>query len=165
MTISLKLLAQISGIASKSSDAGTATIAINEKSEVALANGTGANEGNLHYIDAFSLASGANTTYDLAGALTDDLGQSAVFTAVKALMIIADSTNTTDLTIGNATNPFAGPLSSGATTITLKPGAVAMFTNPSAAGWAITGGANDEIKIVNGSGATATGRICVVGES
>ena len=165
MTISLEVLARVRGTASKSTDAGTVSLPINESCALSLANGTGADQANLHYIDGFSIASGGNTTYDVAGSLSDDLGQSAVFSAIKAIMVIADDTNTTDLTIGNGTNGFDGPFDDATATVTLKPGACMLITNPSAAGWAITGGSNDVIKIANGSGATATGTLVVIGES
>ena len=165
MTISLEVLARIRGTVSGSSDAGVPSCPIAASNTNTLTDGTAANQANAYYEDAFSIASGGNTTYDLAGALADPLNTTKVFTAVKALMVIADSTNTTNLVIGNGTNPFVGPFDDGTATVTLKPGGVFLITDPSAAGMAVAAGTGDIVKITNGSGATATGRICVIGEA
>lgn len=165
MTIALEVLARIRGTLSASHDAGTPSVPISESFSSTLANGTGADQANAVYVDAFSITTGSNTTYDLAGSLTDALGAALVFTAVKALYVEADAANTTNLTIGNGTNPFVGPFDDGTATVTLLPGAGMLITNPSAAGWTVAAGTGDVIKIANGSGATATGRIVVIGEA
>lgn len=164
MTIALTLLARITGTLTAAPDAGTASVGISEVASIDIADGAGANQANAIYIDAFSLADGASTSIDLAGSLTDPLNQTKVFSAVKAIMIEADAANTTDLTIGNGTNPFVGPFGAGAHTLTLKPGGIMMIANPTAAGWAVAAGTGDVLKIANGAGAAATGRITIIGE-
>ena len=165
MTISLEVLARIRGTVSATSDAGTPSCPISASNTNTLTDGTGASQGNAYYEDAFSIASAGTANYDLAGSLADPLNVTKVFTAVKAIMVIADSTNTTNLTIGNGTNPLVGPFDDGTATVTLKPGGTFLITDPSAAGMAVAAGTGDVLKIVNGSGATATGRICVIGEA
>lgn len=165
MTIALEVLARIRGTLSVATDPGTASVPISETALVEFANGTGANQANAVYVDEFSIASADNTTYDLAGSLEDALGQACVFTAIKAIYVEAAGANTTNLTIGNGTNPFVGPFDDGTATVTLKPGACLLVTDPSAAGWTVGAGTADVIKIANGSGATATGRIVLIGEA
>lgn len=165
MTIALEVMARIRGTVTSAPDAGTASVTIAESAGGDLANGTAANQANNIYVDAFSLLTGANVSIDLAGSLVNPLNEAVVFTAVKTILIEADATNTTDLTVGNGTNPFVGPFGAGAHTLTIPPGGCVLLHNPSAAGWPVVAGTGDVLKITNASGATATGRITIIGEA
>lgn len=166
MTISLEVLARIRGTLTASPDAGTATVPINESAGGDLDDGTGANQANAIYQDAFSIGASSSTTLDLAGSLTDPLNQTKVFTAIKAILIEADSGNTNNIVVGNATNAFTGPFGAAAHTLAIPPGGAVLLFNPSAAGWAVSAGTADELKLANsGAGSAVTGRITIVGEA
>ena len=165
MTIALTLLARLTGTLTAAPDAGTATVPISESASVEFADGTGADQANAVYVDAFSIATASNLDIDLAGSLVDPLNQALVFTAIKAILIEADATNTTNLTLGNGSNPFVGPFGAGAQTLSIAPGGIVMLANPSAAGWAVSAGTADILRIANAAGATATGRITLIGEA
>lgn len=166
MTISLSVSAKVRGTLSKAVDSGTASFPVNIGQVLDLVNGTGAGEANAIYHDAFSIAASGSASYDLAGALTDALGQATVFSAVKAILLIADSTNTNNVVLGNGANPFVGPFDDGTATITLKPGATLLVTDPSAAGWTVTAGTGDILKLANsGAGSAVTGTIVIIGEA
>lgn len=165
MTIKLISLASLTGLLAQAGDGGTAELDIAKEVRKAIANGVNANQANAIYIDEFSIAASGTLNIDVAGSLTDRLGNALVFTAIKEIWVIADDSNTNDIVFGNGTNPFAGPLSAGTTTITLKPGNDMRFRNYSAAGWAITGASNDVIKLANsGAGTAVTGTIIIIGE-
>lgn len=165
MTISITSRLRIEGELTTARDGGNASFPINEGLTKTVTNGTGADQGNAVYIDDFSIAASASMDIDLAGSLTDAHGNALVFTAIKEILLIADLTNVNDVIYGNGTNPFVGPLSAGTATITLKPGNRLNFTNYSAAGWALTGGASDVIKLANSSsGSAVTGTIVIIGE-
>ncbi|WP_257556423.1 hypothetical protein [Sphingobium sp. CFD-2] len=165
MTLSIKLQAAIKGTIAKTVDDRTISAPVSEAYSHDLSTGTAADQATHTYVKDFSLASGANTTFDLAGSLTDDLGQACVFTAIKAILLISDSDNTTNLTLGNGSNPFVGPFDDGTATVTVKPGGAFMISDPSATGMAVAAGTGDILKLANGSGATATGTLVIVGEA
>lgn len=166
MTISLEVLARIRGTVSSAPDAGTATCPISESVTHTLTNGTGASQGNAVYVDAFSISASSSTSIDLSGSLVDPLNNTVVFTAIKAIMVEADSTNTNNIVIGNGTNPFVGPFGAGTHTIAVEPGGVALLATNSAAGWSVSAGTADVLKLANSAGGSAvTGRIIVVGEA
>jgi len=164
--IELTVSAAIRGKLSTSGDGGVAGLDISERVAQLLTNGTGANQANAVFIDDFSIAASGSLDIDLSGALEDRLGNATVFTAIKAILLIANGTNINNLVYGNGSNPFVGPLSSGAATLTLKPGAVMLLTDFSAAGWAVAAGTGDIVHLANSAGGSAvTGTIVIVGEA
>jgi hypothetical protein len=166
MSIDLTIAASIRGKLESSGEGGTAALDISERLTQVLTNGTGANQANAVYIDEFSIAASGTLNIDLSGSLVDRLGNALVFTAVKAILLIADAANTNNVIYGNGTNPFVGPFSAGTATITAKPGTVQLLTDFSAAGWPVFAGSADVIKLENSAGSTAvTGTIVIVGEA
>jgi hypothetical protein len=166
MTIALELMARVRGTLSKSAEGQSPSAAILESLLVNLTDGTGANQANALYIDEFSIAASGTLDIDLAGALTDILGQATVFSAVKAVLLVADAANVNNVVYGNGTNPFVGPLSSGAATFTALPGGGFIWINPSAAGWPVVAGTGDIVRLANsGAGTPVTGTIAIVGEA
>ena len=137
----------------------------------ALANGTAAGQADLYYIGERTVADGANDDLDLAGVITDALGNTFDAAEIVGVMIInkpsGSGNNTTDLTIGGGSNPFIGFL--GGTTPTigpLKPGATFFLASSDAAGLgAVTAGTGDILRITNGAGAANTYQIALLGRS
>lgn len=167
MTINLAIMARIRGTLSQSGDGGTASLPVNVGQELALADGSAADQANAIYIDAFSIAASGSPNIDLAGGgLTDRLGNALNFTAVKAILLIADRTNTNNVVLGNGTNPFVGPFGAGSNTLSVEPGGQILLATRSAAGWAVAGGSADVLKLANsGGGSAVTGTIVIVGEA
>lgn len=126
-------------------------------------NGTSSGKADREWNGARNLASGANESLDFNGALTDEFGDAAVFAKIKVLAIKAKSTNTTNLTIGNGTNPFQGPLGAAANTIVLAPGEAIVLVSPT--GWTCGAAASDVVKVANAAGAAADYEIMAVGTS
>lgn len=165
MTVAVVSRASIKGTLTTSRDAGDATVALDEGWAKDVTNGTGADQANAAYVDAFSIALSSSMTVDLSGSLADPNNNTTVFAAIKEIQIEADATNTNDIIVGNATNAWLGPLGATAHTIAVKPGGVLKFANYSAAGWAVGAGATDELKLANSAaGSAVTGRITVIGE-
>ncbi|MFZ5745273.1 MAG: hypothetical protein ACOY7T_12425 [Pseudomonadota bacterium] len=167
MTIALEILARIRGTLSQSGDGGTASLPLNVSNVLSIANGTAADQANAVYVDAFSISASGWLNIDLAGGgLTDRLGNALNFTALKAILLIADSTNTNNVVLGNGTNPFVGPFGAGANTLTVEPGGTVLLATRSAAGWAVAAGSADVLKLANsGGGSAVTGTIVLVGEA
>lgn len=133
-----------------------------------LSDGTTANKADLSYMAERTVASASNDDIDLAGVLTDALGDTVTAAELVAVMVInaqKDGTaNTTDLTIGGGSNPVVGFL--GGTTPTIgpiKPGGMVMLAAGDAAGLgAVAAGTGDILRIANSSGASNTYQIGLV---
>lgn len=172
MTVSASIRAAVSVSQSGSAAFGVSPSWAAAFDEVmSLVNGTGANQFDLAYVAERTVASASNDDIDLAGVLTDALGNVITAAELVALVIInkqKDGTaNTTDLTIGAGPNPMIGFL--GGTTPTLgpiKPGGIFMLASPSAAGiGAVVAGTGDILRIANSSGAQAKYQIALLARS
>lgn len=136
-----------------------------------LANGVGANQGNVLYTATRSVLTAATDSLDFnGGGLTDAYGAAIAPARIRAVFIRSASGNTTSLTLFGDTNDI--PLLNAATgtittkaTVTLRPGGIYYYTSPDAAGTVVTAGTGDIIKVVNAAGATATYDIIVIGAS
>lgn len=114
---------------------------------LAWLSGSGAGQCNKIYSDSFSVAQSVNTDLDLAGSLTGVYG-TVVFTAIKGIMVVAGTnTGLGNLVIGNVTNGIVAPFGAATHSIAVAPGGFFMTANPSAAGFAITGGTADLLRI------------------
>ncbi len=138
--------------------------------------GSGANMANQIWHDRRILAGAASEELDLAGSLTNAFGQSVTFAKIKALLIrnrsgevIGAHAVATDaaLTAGGAVaNAWVGPFGAANDTLGVPAGGSMLLVNPTAAGWAVTAGTGDLLKILN---ADATDELCyeifILGES
>lgn len=113
-----------------------------------LLDGSGAGQVSKLYVPASapSIAQSVNTDYDLSGSLAGSFGTVA-FTAVKALIVVADASNPGALTLFGGTNPFLGPLSGTTPAYSLLPGQPVVMTRTDATGWAIVNSTNDNFRI------------------
>lgn len=135
-----------------------------KQADIVLADGTGANQASKTYSAARTVASGAFEDIDLAGALTDIMGVSAMtFVTVKAIVIRSDPGNTTTLTVSPApANGFVGPFGAATHTVQVRPGGALVFVAPQT-GWPVTPTTGDLLRVTNGAGASALYSIEVVG--
>src|SRR3546814_19767458 len=109
MTMSGTVFAGSQGRLTTARDGGDAIQDFNEGLSKLFTTGTGAGQANGVYIEDFSIIASGSSNIDLAGSLTDAHGNALVFTAVKAILLIADATNTNNVIIGNVVNGFVGP--------------------------------------------------------
>ena len=113
-------------------------------------NGAGANQGNQHWHDNRSVSSGADDDLDLNATLTDAFGASVTFTKVKALYIRNKSTTDALRIGGGASNEWIGaatPFLAAGDKIVLPPGADMLLRCPTAAGWTVTAGSADTLRV------------------
>lgn len=165
MPVTIDSLASIKGRQTIVRDGGSAVFDVSEGLIKTVTDGTGIDQANALYIDDFSIAASGTLDIDLSGTLVDAHGTTAVFTAIKEIMVIADVTNTNDIAVGNGgVNSFLGPFAAAANTVSIKPGNRFDVTNYSAAGWAVTAGTGDILRLANSAAGTAvTGTIVIVG--
>lgn len=112
-----------------------------------------------------TLAASASVEHDLAGALEDPLGQVVVFAKVYAIALYAESTNTNSVVLGGAAaNAFTGPFADATDKLNVAPGGSVLLVNP--AGWTVTAGTGDLLKVANSAGGTSVSyRLTVIGST
>lgn len=164
MTLTTRVAVTISAALTSALDLVTAGAPAVVKFVLDLAHGSGANQANKVFTDQRTIA--ASTTEDLdlnGGGLLDALGTVLVFAQVRVLYIKAAIANVNNITLfGDANSvPILG---TAATTVTLKPGGIFLFVDPSAAGVAVTAGTGDIIQVANaGAGTSVVYDIIIVG--
>lgn len=131
---------------------------------ISLETGTLSNQGDLLYASTQTLTASSTLNLDLSGSLTDPLGTVIAAVEIVAILIRSLQANTTNLTIGNGTNPFVGPFGAAAHTAQVQPGGVFMAVAPKT-GWTVTAATADILRIVNDAGASNTFSVIIIGRS
>ena len=137
------------------SDSEQATITMGLSGALSFAEGTGAGLINKIWQDTRTLTDGGNETLDLSPTPTSGITGIVTFTAVKVLLVKAADANTTNITVTGTL--LAKPPA------VLKPGAVYLFTDPSAAGSVVGPGTGDTMIMTNSAGAAASYSVIVGG--
>ena len=125
--------------------------------------GTGSNQLDLIFHDQRTLGAGADESLDLAGSLVDSFGATLAFAKIKVLLIRNLSTTQT-LTIGNGANPFLTWVGAATHTVTIPPRGVLLLVAP-LAGYAVTAGTGDILKIANSATNPCDYQIVLAGTS
>jgi hypothetical protein len=154
----------LTGGVSATIDRGRTTFVFEPPTLVDLPQGTSSGSADIVFSDTRTLATNTNEDLDLAGGVTDVFGLTRTFVKVKAIRLKAAAANTTTLVVGNGTNPFVGPFGAGTHTLSLAAGGEILLTAP-AAGWTVTAGSADVIKVTNPAGASATYDVDIIGTS
>jgi len=143
-------------------DINTVKDIVDETIELELADGTGTGYGDLQFHDQRQLSDGGNEELDLAGSLTDQFGSTLTFAKIK-LLVIENLSASQTLTVGNASsNQFVGPFGAAAHTLGIGPNSFAvLIANP--AGYAVTAGTGDKLKILNSAGSSCLYNIFIWG--
>ena len=133
-----------------------------------LTNGTGARDvASTIYHDIRSLSASSNEEFDLSGGISDAFGDTLTLTIVRGLIVanLDDSDANTVLEIGGATNAFDTFLGDASDKVKVASGGVFIAWNPTAAGYAVTAGTGDILKIANTSSDTACSyHLVIIGE-
>ncbi len=165
MKTNLALTASIEGTVSTDGDFGSPQQNLVAKTLLNFVTGTGAGQADLVFSDQRTLASNANESLDLNGALTDVFGGAVNFVKVVAILIKAATANANNLIVGGAAANGFYPMFGAATdTIKLPPGAGVLLFND--AGYAVTAATADLLKIANSAaGSTVTYDVILIGRS
>jgi hypothetical protein len=121
----------------------------------ALADGTGTGQANAVHSERYTLAPSGTQVIDLS-AITDDLGQSVAFTAIKFIAVKAASANAANVTLKpNTTEGWIAPFNAAADTLKLAAGGFTVLANPATTGWAVVNNTTDKLLLTNTSGAAS----------
>ncbi|WP_431861371.1 hypothetical protein [Azospirillum sp.] len=143
----------------------TATAPLDFSASYTLANGTAADQANHFFAATYTGVDSTGNSHDLAGGLTDAFGSTTTFTAIKTLVVKAASTNSGNVIVGGAaSNAFASMFGDATDKVALKPGGILVLHDPSAAGYAVTAGTGDLLKIAASSG-TVDYDLVLIGEA
>lgn len=134
--------------------------------DLIIGSGTGANQSDLCYYNTRTLSASGTENLDLAGGLTDPIGDTLAFVEVTAILVRAAAGNGGNIVIGGAgSNTFDGPFDDSSDKINIPAGQAFLVTNLGA-GWAVTAGTGDILLVENDdSGAAASYDIVIVGRS
>ena len=162
LTGSISATAPISGSTSLSES-------VNVQSLLQLLGGTGAGQADTVYQATRTIAASSTDTLDLNGVLTDAFGGTVAFLHVKAIVLLAASGNTNDVTIApGASNAFNGPFSGTTPAVAVSPGEMFLITqgSGSAVGWTVVAATGDQLKLANsGAGTSVTYTLFLIGTS
>lgn len=166
MPLTARIRALISASLTGPNDMAAAVHSFSENFQIAVADGTGADQGNNVFADERTLAASASESLDLAGGLTNGLGAVLNFLAIKAILVVAAAGNANNVVIGGAgLNAFVGPFADATDKLVLGPGDAFLLTRRAAAGMPVTAGSADILQIANsGAGSAVTYRIILIGE-
>jgi len=156
MTASAKVNLNIDAAISGSPDLGSAVHSFSETFAQAMANGSGAGQISQVFSDIRTLALSANEDLDLAGSLVNGLGATVTFTAIKGIVVLADAGNGDNIEVGGAAaNGLINWVGDASDKIVVEPGGCFALFTPSAAGYAVTAGTGDLLRITNADGAAS----------
>lgn len=142
-------------------DLGNADDILNFSRTETWTNGNGNAQANRVFHDTRTVASASNDDLDLVGsALTDALGQDVSWTKLKGIYI--NNLSGEDLKLESSTSP-TGLFGASGDFINIPPYSMFLLTN-AIAGWALTGGSADVLRIANyNSTAAANYEIVLLG--
>lgn len=128
-----------------------------------LADGTGKDQADELWHDSRTVT-GASEDLDLAGSLTNGLGDVVTFVKIKTIMIKNTSTTAGEnLSVGGAAaNQLINWVGDASDKIVIGPDGLFILHNPAAAGYAVTAATGDLLKIDSGA-ATITYEIVLIG--
>lgn len=150
--IALNIAASITNL----NDVGTARHSMPFTPSFSLANGTGANQANAGFADIRTLTASSTENLDLSGSLLDAFGNTLAFTKIKAMVVLAASTNTNDVLVGGASsNGFITPFADATDIARVRPGGLLVMVSPDATGFAVTAATGDLLKVANSAGSTS----------
>jgi hypothetical protein len=115
--------------------------------------GSGNDQIQEEWDDYRQLAASASENLDLAGSLLDVFGNKISFTAIKAILIIADSANTNDVLVGGAASNTFLFLGDPTDIVKVRPGGCALFIARNS-GFTVTAATGDILKVANGGSGT-----------
>lgn len=166
-SLATTLIVKLTSTLTSTLDLGDARDRVMRDLSDTLAIGTGADQSNRQWHDQRTLAESGTDNLDLSGGLTDGFGASLLFARVACILIenTCPSVGHTLQVGGAASNPISTIFANTSDIITIGPSGILLLWNPSAAGYAITAGSADVLKIHNPSVGEVTYNITIIGST
>lgn len=160
----------ISGLLQDALDLSTPQDKLSKSFRDNLATGAGKDQADLMWHDTDTLNSGNSYSIDidLAGTLTDGLGDTVTFAKVKLIAIFNKATQA-GFTLnvgGDATETaFINWVANFSDEVVVGPGGCFLLFNPSLAGYAVTAGSGDILQIANSDSHEIEFDVVIIGTS
>lgn len=155
MALTATVRAEIGASFTNPQDQGTANFPASLAALLDFTDGAGANQVNRIFSDQRTLGASATEDLDLAGVLTDAFGAVITLARVKAILVKAAAGNTNNVVVGAAAaTQFVGFFGAATHTVAIQPGGAFLIVTPTAAGWPVTAGSTDFLRIANGGAGT-----------
>jgi len=164
-TLNANLVAQIIATISDPLTLSVPVDPLSYTKKISFATGTGIGQGDKLWHATRTILASATDTLDLAGSLTDGLGDPVTFVRIKALMVVGAPANAGNITLRRpATNgvPLFDTVSAG---LPIVAGGMLMWVAPTAAGVVVTAGTGDLIDLVNTVASTVNCDVVILGAS
>lgn len=166
MALSATIKAGINASQTTSVDLGTSTFPLSVLQSIALSTGTGASQADRMFTDTRTVTASSNEDLDVSGSLTDAFGVTVTFARIKAILVIADSSNVNNV---NVTRPASNgvPLFIAAGDgLAVRPGGMFLWACSDATGVAVTAATADLINFANSSsGSSVIYTVIIIGAS
>lgn len=166
MALTSKITASASLNAKSTADLGTNSGSRALSVALSLANGTGAGQADIAFVDTRTLAASATEDLDLSGALVGIEGAAVVFARVKAIVIVAADGNTNNVVVSRPASNGLVLFSAASDALPIRPGGFLVVGTGSAdaTGIAVTAATGDLLTLTNSSsGTSVTYSIAIVG--
>ena len=165
---SIALSWSVAATANNPADFTIAKAALSYAKSFGWTTGAAINQADRCFADQRTIAASSTDDLDLTGtALQDILGANLALARVKLIGVYAAAANTNNVVIGNAaSNQFQGPVGAVTHTLSIPPNGSVLLVAPTAAGWVVTAGTGDLLRIANsGAGTSVTYDIVILGSS
>lgn len=154
MSLDTSISLRVSATLTSALDLATVSVPLDKTYACTLSDGTGANQAQKIFHDQRTLAASGTENLDLAGTLTDALGQTITFSKIKAVVFFAASGNTNSVQVTRPASNGAALFMAAGDGIALLPGAAFAWFSPNATGVSVTAGTGDLITVTNSAGST-----------
>jgi len=159
MAVTANLTVSASGSQTGSTIVGGApTYPFSTSASAAYSSGTGAGQVDRVYTATRTLSASATEDLDLAGSLTDALGNTAIaFARIKSILVSAAAANTNNVQVTRPASNGVPWLMAAGDGIALRPGAAVAWLSGAAdaSGVVVTAGTGDLITVTNSAGTTS----------
>ncbi len=163
-TLTSSINVKFTGTQAGTPDKGAVSHAVADSIARSFTNGVAVNQANQMFVDTRTVAGSSNDDIDLAGILIDQLGTTVTFTSIKALLITSDLANGDVLNVGAAAaNGFSTMYGASTDLVKVHPGGLMLLSNPTAAGYIVTAGTGDILRVANADASSATYTIYLIG--
>ena len=161
-TLSTRISVQIAALLADTLDLSTVRDNLEKIFTTEIPTGSSSGQANQVWHDARTIADGATDSLDLAGALTNAIGQTVTFSSIKAVIIKFASGNTTAVAVTRPASNGVPIFSAASDAVPFAANGLFAWVNPGA-GITVTAGTGDLFNLVNAAGAAANYEINVIG--
>lgn len=157
MAVTANVSMGVSGSHTAAADLGTVTYPYSSSFSAAYTSGTGAGQVDRVYTKTITLAASGTADLDLAGSLTDALGNTSIaFARIKSIQVTAAAANTNNVQVTRPASNGVPWLMAAGDGIALRPGAGFTWASGTAdaTGVAVTAATGDLITFTNSAGTT-----------